>query len=462
MESKVELLPILERIIRDAAPQAYRNGVDLVLLPYRDLPQQVSVKAGAFQPLERLLHELIERVTATRLRVRVSIEEESPPLRLRAEISAADGVIAPSCCNLEIERLPGGELDEQRQPGLLGRSVWLQSSDEDNARALRMHLEAFGMTVTEAGDTPQMEPPYDLLIKVEGLNPKVTPEQSRLAHHHLLLSCATPSDEDRQRYDRVVDKTIGRSELAELLLELFARSRRGDASPPILLVEDESINLGLLDEMLRSLGYATVGTQSGSEALAAALKQRFRLAVIDLGLPDIEGIKLARLLKGSAEVEHVITMTYATDTSDEVRDALRDEEIIEHMIKPIDPSQLRETLRRSIGPGGVPITPQQPVTTPYIAVTQLDRQQRLIQQLKKEIPLFRDSLRDAMKQKEGGRLWFIAHKIGGAAELVGYRQLSARAKRLENSATSDDIGAIDSAIEALLEELDHVEIDLSS
>jgi len=69
-------------------------------------------------------------------------------------------------------------------------------------------------------------------------------------------------------------------------------------SPPgkILLIEDSEIVLQAHQQFLRQLGYRTTLARNGQTALAL-LDDSFSGIILDLGLPDIDGISLCRLIR---------------------------------------------------------------------------------------------------------------------------------------------------------------------
>lgn len=64
----------------------------------------------------------------------------------------------------------------------------------------------------------------------------------------------------------------------------------------VLVVEDHAIGRILLDAMLGGLGIAPVLTGTGEEAREAVHHQAFDAILVDLGLPDIRGERLAEEL----------------------------------------------------------------------------------------------------------------------------------------------------------------------
>ncbi len=67
--------------------------------------------------------------------------------------------------------------------------------------------------------------------------------------------------------------------------------------PRILIVDDEPDMCWALGNILRSAGYAVTTTTSGAEAIEKARERFFNLALLDIRLPDMEGIELLAPLK---------------------------------------------------------------------------------------------------------------------------------------------------------------------
>lgn len=70
----------------------------------------------------------------------------------------------------------------------------------------------------------------------------------------------------------------------------------------ILVCDDEPQILRALGVILRDAGFQAVPTRSGEEALDAAALQRPQAAVIDLMLPDLDGVEVTRRLREWSEM----------------------------------------------------------------------------------------------------------------------------------------------------------------
>lgn len=84
----------------------------------------------------------------------------------------------------------------------------------------------------------------------------------------------------------------------------------------ILIVEDEARIAHLIDKGLRRQGFAATVARDGSEALTMAKEETFDLLLLDLGLPDIDGLEVLRELKSTVKELPVIILSARTDEGD--------------------------------------------------------------------------------------------------------------------------------------------------
>jgi DNA-binding response OmpR family regulator len=119
----------------------------------------------------------------------------------------------------------------------------------------------------------------------------------------------------------------------------------------ILIVEDDTGIAGGLEATLRSVGYA-VDVCSTLAAAATALRvEAFDLVLLDLGLPDGDGIDWLRRLRQEGRTLPVLIMTARDALPDRV--AGLDQGADDYLVKPFEPEELlarmRVALRRSEG-----------------------------------------------------------------------------------------------------------------
>jgi DNA-binding response OmpR family regulator len=86
----------------------------------------------------------------------------------------------------------------------------------------------------------------------------------------------------------------------------------------ILIAEDEAGMASFIDKGLSSRGYATKVIGDGSSAIAIASDEDFDLLILDLGLPDVDGLSVLRELRRRNERLPVIVLTARDDLNDKV------------------------------------------------------------------------------------------------------------------------------------------------
>jgi two-component system KDP operon response regulator KdpE len=122
----------------------------------------------------------------------------------------------------------------------------------------------------------------------------------------------------------------------------------------ILIVDDEPNILGTLAPLLRSRGYETYTAMNGRSALEAVDRDKPDLIVLDLGLPDIDGVEVCRQIRQVSNVAIVILSARGAE-NDKVR-AL-DVGADDYVTKPFGAEELlariRAGLRRSDAPSPV-------------------------------------------------------------------------------------------------------------
>ncbi len=111
---------------------------------------------------------------------------------------------------------------------------------------------------------------------------------------------------------------------------------------PILIVDDRQENLNALDGVLAPLGYPLLAARSGEEALRLLLEHDVALILLDVRMPDLDGLQTARLIKGRARTRDV-PIVFLTAARDEADDILRGYGVgaVDYVLKPFDPDLLR-------------------------------------------------------------------------------------------------------------------------
>ena len=118
----------------------------------------------------------------------------------------------------------------------------------------------------------------------------------------------------------------------------------------ILVVDDEQPIRRLLRNTLERAGYAVVEAINGREALAAVAAETPDAVLLDLGLPDRDGLELVPLIRRAGDA--VILVVSARDATDQKVAAL-DLGAEDYVTKPFDGEELLARLRAALRHRGI-------------------------------------------------------------------------------------------------------------
>jgi len=123
----------------------------------------------------------------------------------------------------------------------------------------------------------------------------------------------------------------------------------------VLVIEDDQRIREVLARGLTAAGHAVRTEASGGAALAAAVDWQPEVVVLDLGLPDLDGRDVLRMLRGVSSVP-VIVATARDDEAEivELLDAGADDYVVKPYATAQIEARIRAVLRRGPqgGPGG--------------------------------------------------------------------------------------------------------------
>ncbi len=109
----------------------------------------------------------------------------------------------------------------------------------------------------------------------------------------------------------------------------------------MLIVDDNRDSADAMAMMIRSWGHEVRTTENGSGALQALHTFAADVALIDIGLPDIDGYELARRLRAETRRRplRLIAVTgYGTNAD---RERATQPDSMPHLVKPADPGTAR-------------------------------------------------------------------------------------------------------------------------
>jgi len=108
--------------------------------------------------------------------------------------------------------------------------------------------------------------------------------------------------------------------------------------PRILMVEDDAQITELLEQYLARYGLETLSVDRPSVALDKLRTEQYDLVLLDLGLPEMDGLELCKIIKSDHPGLPVIISTARHDTGDKV--VAFDAGADDYIAKPYDPREL--------------------------------------------------------------------------------------------------------------------------
>ena len=200
-----------------------------------------------------------------------------------------------------------------------------------------------------------------------------------------------------------------------------------------VLIAEDTPELQLLEKrILESIGVTVTTAHDGQEAIDQVNQNHFDLILMDMQMPNVDGIEATRTLREQGHTLPIIALT--ANVMQKHRDAFNEAGCDGFLGKPIDKSELRKVLKNHLSQG------QQ---APYIqSLAEEEVDEELMQIFIESNTQRVATLKQALTEKDWSQVREVAHAIKGSAASFGYPQLS---KIAESVQFSIDGGSADEA-----------------
>jgi two-component system sensor histidine kinase/response regulator len=164
-----------------------------------------------------------------------------------------------------------------------------------------------------------------------------------------------------------VESEPGRGSTFTFTVRLAKQPERGAGRPArsphlarlrTLIVDDNATNRAILCEQVTSWGMQSASVEGGEPALealrgAARDGERFDVAILDLNMPGMDGLQLARLIKADPDLAPTRLVLLTSSGVRGTADAARQAGLAAYLAKPVRQSQLYDCLASVMGTGPI-------------------------------------------------------------------------------------------------------------
>lgn len=121
----------------------------------------------------------------------------------------------------------------------------------------------------------------------------------------------------------------------------------------VLIADDEANIRNILDFTLHAEGFTVIGARNGNEAFTLALSEQPDIVILDVMMPDTDGIEACRRLKSDQRTAGVPVILLTARSSRDDRRRGREAGADAYITKPFSPTRVVATLREILGVGRI-------------------------------------------------------------------------------------------------------------
>ncbi|HWQ65754.1 MAG TPA: response regulator [Methanospirillum sp.] len=388
---------------------------------------------------------------------------------------------------------------------LAGKRVLIVDDNETNLSILKRQVESFGMIATIAhspaeaisvisrGDTFDIGLIDMQMPDMDGatLSRKI---RGTVGYGHLpllmLSSLGSRDSEDEGICAAYLTKPVKKLQLRRIIHAvlfsdtdtlvisepvLMAEYYMADTFPlQILLADDNPVNRKLIIAYLKKMGYEPDSAEDGNQVLDACRKKAYDLILMDVQMPEMDGIRATQGIRSTLEKQpYIIAMTAMAMKGD--RDICMQAGMNDYLAKPISMYELKEALQRISGrPAINKILPQKPVSEDRIDWNVIHGLMELQDPdhpdfVAEVIDLFTSEgnrmfleMAEAVDRHDATLLFTIAHTLKGASRYVGALRIARICLALETLGRNGTTEGATSLLEELRQEIELTAQDLKS
>jgi CheY-like chemotaxis protein len=235
----------------------------------------------------------------------------------------------------------------------------------------------------------------------------------------------------------------------------------------ILVAEDNTVNQKVVQQLLAHLGYRADVVASGVEVLDALERQNYDVILMDVQMPDMDGLEATRRLKArfGATAPRVIAMTASAMLGD--REKCLAAGMDAYVSKPVELDQVRAVLiavtqgtqmqppaAGADADDEIPLIDRRRIA--QLRELQDEQQPNLVADIAElflaDSPRHLETLAEAIRNGDHARLESAAHRYLSGIENLGLRRMRTHCMELERLGRTGTVAAAEQALEQLKRE----------
>ena len=119
-------------------------------------------------------------------------------------------------------------------------------------------------------------------------------------------------------------------------------------SPKILVVDDEPVSLMLLDTILRRSNFHVTTAASAQDALNLLNNEAIDLMILDLLMPDMDGLTLLKHLRGETKFEKLPIIVFTAVNQNRIREEAFQKGATTFLTKPVSSRELTRVVSKHL------------------------------------------------------------------------------------------------------------------
>ena len=119
----------------------------------------------------------------------------------------------------------------------------------------------------------------------------------------------------------------------------------------ILIVEDNEKNMKLVRDILQHQGHTTLEAVTGADGVRLALERRPDMVLLDIQLPDIDGIEALRRIREDSALDAVAVIAVSASVMPDDQQKIVTSGFDAFVTKPINLKQFLDTVKRFLTQG---------------------------------------------------------------------------------------------------------------